>query len=200
MRVTTYCKLNDLYKKYCGYISTNELLYEGFSNRQIASLTEENYLEKVCHGYYWMLQSGYQKPMDYKCIEVCLGSPRAVVALESACYYQGVIQKEPKAFKVVTERTDRSVIKMKFPTQRHYFSKSNFNVGMKRVDTPFGSYHIYNIERSFCDMMRLRDEALENEVMIEVQKYVKMGKGQYERVLKYAEMLKLNCSLPADKK
>ena len=50
MRVATYYKLEDLYGKYGGYISTRELLGEGFSNRQIAALTEENYLEKVWHG------------------------------------------------------------------------------------------------------------------------------------------------------
>lgn len=63
MRVTTYDRLEDLYGKYGGYISTGELLGEGFSNRQIAALIEENYLEKVCHGCYWMLQCGQKSRM-----------------------------------------------------------------------------------------------------------------------------------------
>lgn len=190
MRITTYYKLEDLYKKYSGYISTKELLGEGFSNRQIAALTEENYLEKVCHGYYWMIQGGYKKPDDYKCIEVCLSDPRAVIAMKSACYYQGLIKTEPKVLTVATERTDRSTLSMKFPIERHYFSESNYQFGMERVETKFGRYNIYNIERSICDMVRLKDEFI-----VEISNELKAGTEQYERILGYAKMLKLNKKL-----
>lgn len=191
MRTNTYCKLENLYKKYKGYISTKELLSEGISNRQIANLTEENFLEKVCHGYYWMIQCGCKKPADYKCIEVCLGSPRAVIAMKSACYYQGIIKTEPEVLTVATERTDRSQIKMNFAVKRHYFSDSNFRLGMKKVKTEFGGYNIYNTERSFCDIVRLNDKALNDELIIEIYNHIKTSQGQYERALKYAEMLKL---------
>lgn len=192
MRITTYCKLENLYKKYKGYISTKELLSEGFSNRQVANLTEECFLEKVCHGYYWMIQCGYKKPEDYKCIEVCLGSPRAVIAMESACYYQGIIKTEPEVLTVATERTDRSVIKMNFAVKRHYFSDSNFRHGIKRVNTEFGGYNIYNIERSFYDIVRINDKTLDDEFIIEISDQVKTRQNQYERMMKYAEMFKID--------
>lgn len=185
MRITTYYRLENLYRKYSGYINTRELLAEGFSNRQIAALTEENYLEKVCHGCYWMLQCGYKKPDDYKCIEVCLSDPRAVIAMKSACYYQGIIEFEPDVLAVVTERTDRSVIKMKFPVERHYFSSSHFQNGIKKIETKFGKYNIYNIERSVCDMVRLKDEAV-----IEVLDRMKAQAAQYKRISGYSELLK----------
>ena len=168
MRVATYYKLEDLYGKYGGYISTRELLGEGFSNRQIAALKEENYLEKVCHGCYWMLSD-----------------PKAVIAMKSACYYQGLMESEPDVLAVATERTDRSMIKMKFPVERHYFSSSHFQIGIKKIVTDFGKYNIYNIERSFCDMVRLKDEAV-----IEVFNHIKAHTAQYERILRYSEMLK----------
>lgn len=34
-----------------------------------------------------------KKPNDYKCIEVCLSDPKAVIAMKSACYYQGLIEQ-----------------------------------------------------------------------------------------------------------
>lgn len=184
MRITTYCRLENLYRKYSGYINTRELLDEGFSNRQIAALTEENYLEKVCHGCYWMLQCGYKKPDDYKCIEVCLSDPRAVIAMKSACYYQGIIESEPDVLAVATERTDRSVIKMKFPVERHFFSSSYFQHGIERVETKFGEYNIYNIERSICDMVRLKDKTV-----IEVLDRMKEQTAQYKRVSEYGKLL-----------
>ena len=186
-------------QKYKGYISTKELLNEGFSNGQIACLTEEKYLEKICHGHYWMAQCGQEKPKDYKCIEVCLGNPRAVIAMESACYYQGMLEAEPEVLTVATERTDRSKIKVAFPVERHYFSNSNFHMGVKAVKTEFGSYHIYNVERSICDIVRLNDEAsqdkIQDKILAELSFHVNQEEAQYERILKYAEMLRLNGAL-----
>lgn len=195
MRAGTYYKLESLYEKHRGYISTKELLDEGLSNRQIAGLTEENYLEKICHGYYWMVRSGCKKPWDYKCVEVCLGNPRAVIAMKSACYYQGVIQIEPEVLTVATERTDRSMIKMNFPVERHYFSTSNFRIGMRRMSTEFGNYNIYDVERSYCDMMRLNETNSDDRFMIEVADCIKAGRGKNERIQKYAQMFNLRNSL-----
>lgn len=185
MRITTYYRLENLYRKYSGYISTRELLDEGFTNRQIAILTEENYLEKVCHGCYWMLQCGHKKPNDYKCIEVCLSDPRAVIAMKSACYYQGLIESEPDVLVIATERTDRSTINMRFSVERHYFSSSHFQYGIEKVETKFGKYNIYNVERSVYDMVRLKDE-----IVIEVLDRMKAQTAQYQRISGYGELLK----------
>lgn len=46
MRSNTYARLETVYSKYKGYIGTKELLEEGFTNRQIAFMTGEGYLEK----------------------------------------------------------------------------------------------------------------------------------------------------------
>lgn len=185
MRIETYYKLEDLYKRYIGYISTKELLDEGFSNRQIAGLMDENYLEKVCHGCYWMLQCGYEKPNDYKCIEVCMSDPRAVIATKSACFYQGIIKTEPDVLSIATERTDRRKINMKFPVERHYFSDSNYQLGIERVETEFGSYNIYNVERALYDMVRLKDGTI-----IEITNQLKVNSEYYKRIMRYAEMLR----------
>lgn len=186
MRSNTYLKLESIYKKYRGYVGTKELIEEGFSNRQIAALSEERYLEKICYGHYWLTGGQYAKPKDYKCIEVCLSNPRAVVCMDSAIYYQGGMEKEPQFLSVATERTDRSLLKMNFLIKRHYFSVNNFSTGIIKRDTEFGCYNIYDVERSICDMLRL-----EQDVEIEIIDHVKGNKQQYERILKYAELLKV---------
>ncbi len=200
MRSTTYHRLDNLYKKYNGYISTGQLLQEGFSNCQIAGLTEEGYLERICHGHYWMMQCGREKPKEYKCIEVCLGYPRAVIAMKSACFYQGLTETEPEVLTVATERTDRSRINMRFPVERHYFSGSNFRAGMRTVETAFGNYHIYDVERSICDILRLGDRASQETFLTEISCRLSQEEEQYERILKYAEMLRLNSSLSVFRK
>lgn len=184
MRGNTYLKLAGVCKKYKGYVGTGELMEEGFTNRQIAVLTEEGYLEKVCHGWYWLAERQQQKPEDYKCIEVCLSSPRAVICMESAIYYQGGIAEEPTYVSVATERTDRSLLKMNFPVKRHYFSSTFFHGGILKKDTEYGCYNIYEMERSICDMLRLRED-----INIEMIDLVRNDEQRYERILKYAELL-----------
>lgn len=90
MRENTYIKIETLYRKYRGYVETKNLLAEGFSNRQISTLVNEGYLQKVCYGHYWLSGKQCKKPFDYKCIEVSLSNPDAVICMNSALYYQGV--------------------------------------------------------------------------------------------------------------
>ena len=186
MRANTYVKLEMVYKKHRGYIETQKLLEAGFSNRQIAVLVGEGYLEKVSHGYYWLSGAQCMKPQDYKCLEICLSNPKAVICMDSALYYQKVIAEEPEYLSVATERTDRSTLKMNFPTRRHYFSGSNFQIGRKKQETEFGCYYIYDVERSICDMQRL-----EPQITLEFIDRVKDNAQQYKRLLKYAELLRI---------
>ena len=191
MRTNTYCRLDNLYKNHRGYISTRVLMDKGFTNRQIAVLAAEGYLEKVCHGYYWLIQKDYGKPYDYKCIEVCLSNPRAVISMKSACFYQGIVKEEPEFLTVATERTDRSRIKLNFPVERHFFSGSNFQIGLRNVKTEFGCYNMYDIERSICDMIRLDYKNTDGGFVAEIMDPKRMKRGQYERVLRYAQILNI---------
>lgn len=184
MRANTYIKFETVYRKSKGYVRTKELLEEGFSNRQISVLAEEGYLEKICHGYYWLAGGRCEKPSDYKCIEVCLSNPQAVICMNSALFYQGVIKTEPEYLSVATERTNRSLLKMSFPIKRHYFSENNFGIGIRKRDTEFGCYNIYDVERSVCDILRL-----ESEIKIETANSVRNSEQQYKRFKKYAELL-----------
>ncbi len=188
MRTNTYGKLHNLYKSHRGYISTRGLADEGLTNRQIAVLTEEGYLERVCYGHYWMLRCGYEKPYDYKCIEACLSNPKAVISMKSACFYQGMLETEPEVLVVSTERTDRSAMKTNFPIERHFFSQNNFRLGLKNRKTEFGCYNIYDVERSICDILRLDDRDTNDNLLIEMIDFRKLKKSQYERLLKYAEL------------
>lgn len=187
MRNNTYLKLESVYKKYSGYVKTGNLVEEGFSNRQIAVLIEEGYLERVCHGNYWLKDGQCKKPVDYKCIEVCLANPDAVICMDSAIYYQEGKMEEPPHLSVATERSDRSLLRMNFLIKRHYFSHNNFTIGIRKKNTEFGCYNIYDVERSVCDLLRLKQE-----IEIEIINHIRNDKQQINRLWKYAELLGIN--------
>lgn len=167
----TYIKCYQLSQKYDGYINTSELLKEGLTNRQISEFVANGMLEKVCHGIYWFSCADYVKPDDYKAIEICRSNPRAVICADSACFYQGLIDVEPSAVSVATRRDDRSKIAMKFPVTRHYYSGSSFSEHQKAINTEFGQYMVYDIERSVCDCIRFRDTIDDDIFCLVIERY-----------------------------
>lgn len=186
MRSNTYIKFENFSKEKKGYLETSQLLHAGFSNRQISFLEKEGYLEKICHGYYWLKSQDYNKPTDYMCIEACLSAPNAVICMGSALYYHMIAHAEPAYLTVATKRTDRSLLKMNFPVKRHYFSENHFDMGITRKETEFGYYNIYDVERSICDIIRLKSD-------VNFENIINLTRNelQYERLLKYAKSLKV---------
>ncbi len=192
MRQQTYERMKKLYPAYSGYISTKELLKEGFSNRQIALLQEEGYLEKIANGYFWMSCAGIPKPVEYKAISVNFVNKEAVIIADSACYYQGLIDVEPKRISIATKRTDRHQMIFPFEVTRHFLSERAYEEGMKKIKTKFGSFTVYEVARSVCDCIRFR-ESIEPDIfdlIIENFKKEKIGKETRERLLAYARMMK----------
>ena len=81
-----------------------------------------------------------------------LSNPDAVICMNSALYYQGVLSTEPDYLSVATERTDRSMMKMDFMIQRHYFSNRNFNIGIRKQETELEHiiFMILNVQFVTC--------------------------------------------------
>lgn len=192
MRQCTYDKVEKLYEKYCGYIGTSDLLKEGFTNRQIANLLQEEYLEKIANGYFWMMRSGLEKPYDYKPVEVAFVNEESVIVADSACYFQGFIDVEPKKLSIATRRNDRHKMNFPFEVTRHYLAQNGYEDFMKTVETKFGNYRLYDVGRSVCDCIRFRD-TIESDIFdLIIENYRKLEKDDQmkERLLAYARMMK----------
>lgn len=187
MRRETYDKL----KKYSGYVETNQLLNAGITNRQIANFEKEGMLEKVCHGYYWVTNTTFDKPKEYKALEVYLSDPRAIICADSACFYLGLIPLEPSTLSVATSRNDRSTIRMNFPIERHYVSDSIFSEDYHEVITDYGKYCIYNIDRSVCDCIRFKANIDTYVFELIIDKYREREEKQMARMMEYAKRLRM---------
>lgn len=187
----TYQKLWNLTTKYKGYLCTQELLKEGFTNRQIAEFVKEGYLEKVAHGHYWLSISQKEKPKDYKALEVCRSYSGAVICADSACYYQGLIEVEPKRVSVATVRTERGKLSVTFPVTRHYYGEEHFTEALRTIQTEFGTYRVYDIDRSVCECVRFR-KSIEPELFeLIIERYHQSEQKQYQRLLSYAKALRV---------
>ncbi|MCI8372867.1 MAG: hypothetical protein HFI75_10845 [Lachnospiraceae bacterium] len=184
----TYKKCCRLAERYKGYIDTSELLLEGLTNRQISEFVANGMLEKVCYGTYWFDCAEYVKPDAYKAIEICRSNPKAVICADSACFYQGLIEIEPSVVSIATRRDDRSKFAMNFPVSRHYYSSNYFAEHQKVVETEFGQYIVYDVERSVCDCIRFKKYIDEDIFCLVIDCYRKQKKA-INRLTDYAEKL-----------
>lgn len=186
----TYKRVESLNDKYNGYIDTRELLKEGITNRQINVLVQEGILEKIAYGHYWLAKAPYEKPDNYKVIETCICNPAAVICADSACYYQGLIDVEPPVLSVATRRGDRQKMPLNFPIKRHYYAEATFAEKQSRVETKFGVYQIYDIDRSVCDCIRFQKDIQGDIFDLVIENYRKNCEGQRERILAYARAVR----------
>lgn len=118
-------------------------------------------------------------------------NPRAVICADSACYYHGLIDKAPEKLSVATLKTDRSKMQLNFPVTRHYYSDLAFEQDLEVVNTPYGQIRIYALERSVCDTIRFRADIGIEMVENIVQNYMKCENRQMERLLAYADAMRV---------
>lgn len=192
MRQQTYERVKNLYPTYRGYIGTKDLIREGFSNRQIALLQQEGYLEKISNGYFWLACAGIPKPPEHKALSVGFVNEEAVIIADSACFYQGFINVEPPRISIATRRNDRHQMVFPFDVTRHYLSERGYEEGKRKMETDFGSYYVYEVGRSVCDCIRFRDSIDPDifDLVIENYKKEQKVKKMRERLLAYARMMK----------
>lgn len=181
------------------YILTKDLLQHGITNRQIANLQKEGLLEKIVNGFFWYTGNGLEKPSNYKAIEIGKVNPNAVICAETSCYLQGLIDIEPSAFTIATRRSDRQGMSMPFETRRHYFADSYFEDNIITVKTAYGSYHMYDLERSVCDCIRFREEiqpAIYEKIILNHKKM--QEEAMVKRMLAYAKAMRFEKKMEED--
>lgn len=173
-----------------GYLATRTLLDARITTIQIRALVDEGKIERVSHGHYWNLMSGRKKPENYKMLEACMTNSKAVICALSACYYHGLLKEEPEKLYIATRRTDRSGMELTFPVSRHYYSVVTFDEDVVEVDTPSGSFKVYDVDRSVCDCIRMETEIGEEKLSLVLEAYRKYKNKDMDRLFAYADRMR----------
>ena len=193
MLLKTYDKIIELFHDNHGYMSFEQLKEEGVTIAQIQELADREILDKFARGWYWCNQRGYTRPKDRKYIEIGKVNEKAVICMDSAGYLQKLLKKEPEVISVATERTDRKKMEFAFPVNRYYFQNTGAEDEIELVNTEFGSYRVYSVDRTVCDCIRMKSR-LSGNVLEEIEEAYKSQKRDINRLLAYAKSLRaLKC-------
>lgn len=191
MLLNTYEKVTKLFEEGNGYRSASQLKEARVTTVQIKELVKKGIIERISHGHYWLIDEENGKPENYEMIEIGKVNPKAVICADSACYFHGLIKDKPKKLSVATLKTDRSKMQMNFPVTRHYYSDLAFEQDVEVVETKYGSFRVYTLERSVCDSIRFREDIGMEEVRTIVKNYMKRENKQMERLLAYADAMRV---------
>lgn len=193
MLLKTYDKIIDLFHDNHGYMSFEQLKEKGVTIAQIQELVDREILDKFARGWYWCNKCGYERPKDRKYIEIGKVNEKAVICMDSAGYLQKLLKEEPKVISVATERTDRKKMEFAFPVIRYYFQNTGAEDEIETVNTEFGSYRVYSVDRTVCDCIRMKSRLDEGELE-EIEKAYKERNPDIDRLFVFAKGLRaLKC-------
>ncbi len=191
MLLNTYEKVTELFQEGNGYLSAARLRAAKVTTVQIKELVEKGVIEKISHGYYWLVAPDKKKLENYEMLEVCLINRRAVICADSACYFHGLIKEKPAKLSVATLKTDRSKMNLNFPITRHYFSDIAFEQDLEEKEISGIKIRVYNLERSVCDTIRFRNDIEKKIVDRIVKNYMKLEHKELDRLLAYADAMRV---------
>ena len=187
----TYDKIYALFDKAGGYLPTRTMLEKKISTIHIRELLENGDIEKVSHGNYWGAFLKKEKPENYRMVEACMTNPKAVICGPSACYYHGLLKKEPEMLYVATQRTDRGGMKLTFPVSRHYFSEQSFEEDVVTFKYEAVTVRVYDIDHSVVDCIRLAD-SIDEKTMTEILRaYKRSVKRDLKKAYAYADRMRV---------
>ena len=189
MLLRTYDRIIELFKENRGYMSFREMKNKGVTELQIQELKKRGVLECYARGNYWCGICGFEKPDNYKYVEVGHAFPESVLCMQTAAYLHGMIRKEPEEVSLATARENRQKVSIYFPVHRYYFQNADMEGEIEQVETDYGSYRIYNRERTVCDCIRL-EKNLDEGVLEEMLASYHPTKEQIGRILTYAKSLR----------
>jgi len=189
MRQLVYERIARMGEEGCGYVTTGQLLAEGVTNRQIALLTEEGYLERIANGRFWMPRSGKKKPADYRAVEAAFVNPEVIICADSALYLNGYVKKAPEVLSIATRRNDRHQMKFPFEVTRHYYAEKTFTDNSHTVTTAFGEYQVYDNPRSICDLIRFR-ETVDPDVFEQAVTRYRRERKDFDKMMEYARAMR----------
>lgn len=191
MNLKTYDKIMDTFHQNKGFMNFEQLQNEKVTMAQIEELKRRNTLYKFARGWYWCNECGYSKPDDFKYIAVAKMNPKAIICLQSAAHIWGLIETIPEFVDITIERTDRKNMEFDFPVNRYYLKNTGIQDEIALIETEFGNYQVYEMNRTLCDCIRMSKEKTEDKIRSMVKEYCHCHSDMnLDKLAKYAKELK----------
>lgn len=189
MKTTKTKKIVEMIRENGGYYRTSQFSQRKITSRQIASLLEQGVISKIARGCYKLNSDDADQFEQF--VEICIANPSAVIYLDSAISYHQLSNLNPHTIVFAVPREERTLPDLNIPIRRHFVSKHIYELGIIPIATGSGSFKIYDLDKTVCDVVKHRNK-LGNEVLSEVlNNYLKKDGKNISNLVKYAKVMRL---------
>lgn len=154
----------------------------GFQTRNIKKLLNIGYIEKIKSGLYKYSKFGANNEVS---IDVSKAVSRGIICLISALNSIILVLSITKKIYVAIPHSAKKV-KIDYPPVKFFFFRKRFyEVGIENIKTKFGTFKIYDAEKTICDMFRYRNKLGEDLALDGLKNYLKRKDADINKLWKY---------------
>lgn len=181
--------LGKVFLDYNFTMTTAQLNKEKLYYRDIQRMLDERLIEKVKRGYYHWIE-------DYGTSEVALINslfPDAVFCMETALFYYMYSDRNPAEWNITVDKnTSRQRTNIDYPFVKAYrVEPALLPLGKTDCIIEFIKVHIYDRDRTICDVLRNMSK-MDKEVFNKaIQSYVKDPHKNIPNLMEYAKALRV---------
>ena len=184
-------KLSDLVELRNGYLSATEAQGLGISRTYIQEYISANGFERIARGL-------YKSPdvwTDYLYI-ISLKNERAVYSFDTALMLNGLTEREPSDIFVTVSRAYNASHLRSTGIIVNYVRDEWVDLGRTVAKTTYGNeVSVYDMERTICDILRVRDKKDPQMFVYAIKEYAKSANKNLPRLMKYAKVLGVEAEL-----
>lgn len=177
--------IHKIFNENRGYAYLRDLKKRGIHTDTIKKQLDEGIIEKVKPGLYKLADK--EISAEQGMIDVCIAMPKAVVCLHSALSYYELTTTVPSVIMVALPRGIKPVKLYYPPIKVFHFSNKNHISGIKLVETPFGNFRIYDVEKTIVDCFRFRNKLGEDVAIEGLRNYFSTYNYHVNKIVKYAK-------------
>lgn len=180
-------KLKKLIKEKDGYITTQDAEKDGIHRQYLSLFVEEEKLIRTSPGVYHAPEVWDDFLFNYQ-----QKRTKLIYSHDTALYLHGLSDRDPIKY-AATVPNGYNTTQIKNKRIIFYTIKvSLFEMGKTTCQTAFGNeIFIYDKERTICDMIRSRNKLDKDMVLESIKKYVKDSNRDLNKLMKYAELLRV---------
>ena len=178
-----------LFDRYGGMMRTSQLNSEKFYYREIKSLMDSGYIEKVKTGHYqWIDHENLSEAATVSRL-----FPDGILCMATALRHYGYIDRTPGEWNIAVDRfSNRTRFNLDYPfVKPYYVTPAILELGLCIQEIDGNPVRMYDKERTICDCMRYRNKMDKELFNKAVQSYVADPEKNVPKLLEYAEALRV---------
>ena len=171
----------DFFRINNGIVRTSQLLQGGFTHYQLNQLLQSGQVLKVKQGVYKWNESD-----QCELAEVARIVPQGVFCLYTACQHYGLTTFVASAYHVAIPKKSKVVLPDYPPIKLYYWKGVSYQTGRTEVNPEGVPLAMYDLEKTVCDVIRLRTKVGADLVKEVITTYLHRSDRNLARLVTYA--------------